>query len=367
MPQVGATLGEVGATITILLRLGHAPIVLAVVVSCSGFAAWYAGLSTMRNRLQRRANNAKLACSQQATESLMSFETIKLFGAEGVEAARYHAKQSVYVRSEVRKRWWNGFTNLGGHMIRNTGLGMALVLACDRVVAGEMSVGEFVMVHMYINQIYQPLASLSRQYGELLKNMTDLEKMAKLLATDDRIRDAPDALTSLDRADAALPAAAPLVRFDAVAFRYNDSAGVSGISFAVPRGASVALVGPTGAGPYPTQCMHFPMLSYVFALVSLKNACTVCVTGAGKSTITRLLCRFFEASFGAVRVAGVDVREVTQAALRRFVGVVAQVSMTYYSLLATCYLLLATYVLFTASSASLRRRQSSSTSPFDST
>ena len=151
----------------------------------------------------------------------------------------------------------------------------------------------------YINQLYNPLANLSRQYSEMLKYLTDLEKMAKLLKDDDRIIDRPDALETLDDAIARLPMDAPVVEFKGVCFRYplndkekmNKAVGINDINFHAKRGGSVALVGPTGSG---------------------------------KSTITRLLCRTFEVDAGSVRVAAVDVRDVKQTGLRVFVGVVAQ-------------------------------------------
>ena len=133
----------------------------------------------------------------------------------------------------------------------------------------------------------------------MLKYLTDLEKMAKLLKDDDRIIDRLDAVETLDDALARLPMDALVVEFKDVCFRYplndkekmNKALGINDITFGTKRGDSVALVGPTGSG---------------------------------KSTITRLLCRTFEVDSGSVRVAAVDVREVKQTGLRVFVGVVAQ-------------------------------------------
>ena len=147
--EVIATLVQAGLTIYLLNKLGYFPIFLAVFISIVGFALWFALLSGLRNRLQRRANTASVALRHQATESLLNFESIKLYGAEDVEERRYLLKQDVYMEADLmRRRIANGMTNIGAFTIRNSGMVAGLLIACDRVVAGEMAVGSFVMVQL---------------------------------------------------------------------------------------------------------------------------------------------------------------------------------------------------------------------------
>ena len=167
-----------------------------------------------------------------------------------------------------------------------------LLVACGATAGGGMSVGDFVMIQLYITQLFRPLSNLGGNYRQLTQSLTDVEKMAELLETPVEVVDVPGA-ADLRAVASACPREQRDVVFEAVSFRYAgpSSPGVSSLSLRIRPGGSVALVGPSGSG---------------------------------KSTSTRLLCRLLEAHAGRVLVSGVDVRSVTQHSLRSVVSCVSQ-------------------------------------------
>jgi ATP-binding cassette subfamily B protein len=188
--------------------------------------------------------------------------------------------ERAYVRSEVTLN----ALNLGQQAIVATGLTALMLLAAYRVAHGQMTVGDFVLVNAYLLQLFQPLNFLGFAYREIKQGLVDMEAMFRLLREEREVPDRPGARP--------LSVAAGEVRFDGVRFGYRpDREILKGVSFAVPPGRTLAIVGPTGAG---------------------------------KSTISRLLFRFYDVTDGAVRVDGQDVRDVTQDSLRAAIGVVPQ-------------------------------------------
>ncbi len=147
--EVTATVFQAGLTILIFNKFGYFLIFVAVSISIVGYALWFALLSGLRNRLQRRANTASIALRHQATESLLNYETIKLCGAEEKEEHRYLVKQVAFTEAELTKRRIaQGMTNIGAFAIRNLGMVIGLLIACDHVLDGKMAVGSFVMVQL---------------------------------------------------------------------------------------------------------------------------------------------------------------------------------------------------------------------------
>ncbi len=176
--------------------------------------------------------------------------------------------------------------NFGQAMIIAAGAVSLMLMAASGVVAGRMNVGQFVLVNAYLLQLYQPLNLMGFVYRELKQGLVDMEQMFALLRTEEEIADRPGAKI--------LPAhGAPVaVQFDHVRFGYNANREIlHGVSFTAAPGRKIALVGPTGSG---------------------------------KSTISRLLFRFYDVTGGAVRIDGVDVRDITQTSLRGVIGVVPQ-------------------------------------------
>src|SRR5579883_213083 len=174
--------------------------------------------------------------------------------------------------------------NLGQAVIIAAGLVILMLMAAEQVHAGRMSVGKFVLVNTYLMQLYQPLNFLGFVYREIKQGLVDMEQMFRLLSVPVEVADRPDARPLADPRGT--------VRFEDVRFGYRpDREILKGVSFAVPPGGKLAIVGPTGAG---------------------------------KSTISRLLFRFYDVTGGRVLIGGQDIREVTQESLRAAIGVVPQ-------------------------------------------
>ena len=202
---------------------------------------------------------------------------------------RYDEAQSRYERAAVRTQVSLNMLNLGQATIIAVALAVIMLMAADGVASGKLSVGKFVLINTYLMQLYQPLNFLGFVYSSLRQGIVDLEQMFRLLGRSQDVSDGPDAIGLPARLEQA-PAAT--LRFEDVRFGYRpDREILHGISFTVPAGGRVAIVGPTGAG---------------------------------KSTISRLLFRFYDVWEGSVTVDGRDVREYGQASLRGAIGVVPQ-------------------------------------------
>ncbi len=174
--------------------------------------------------------------------------------------------------------------NIGQVGIVAAGLTAIMMLAADGVASGAMTVGKFVLVNTYLMQLYQPLNFLGFVYREMKQSMVDMEQMFRLLTVKQEVADRPGAHT--------LAAPQGELHFEAVRFGYRpDREILKGVDFTVPAGAKLAIVGPTGAG---------------------------------KSTISRLLFRFYDVTGGRVLIDGQDLRDVTQDSLRAAIGVVPQ-------------------------------------------
>jgi ABC-type transport system involved in Fe-S cluster assembly fused permease/ATPase subunit len=247
------------------------------------------GFTSLRIRIRRMMNEVDSEASGKAVDSLLNYETVKYFGNEAHEAARYDEAQARYERAAVRTQVSLNILNLGQAAIIAGGLTWIMLMAAQGVQAGTMTVGKFVLVNTYLIQLYQPLNFLGFVYSSIRQGLVDMEQMFHLLSVEQEVADGPGALVlpgSLSTDDAAS------VQFQDVRFGYRpDRPILKGVSFTVPAGGKLAIVGPTGAG---------------------------------KSTISRLLFRFYDANGGRVLVDGHDVRDLTQDSLRAAIGVVPQ-------------------------------------------
>ena len=263
-----------------------AAITFAAVVSYAGFTMSFA---TWRSRIRRTMNDTDNDASTKALDSLLNYETVKYFGNEPHEAARYDAALARYERAAVRVQVSLNVLNIGQAFIIAAGLTLIMLMATREVHGGTMTVGQFVLVNTYLMQLYQPLGFLGMVYMTIKQGLVDMEQMFRLLEVDREIADRPGA--------AALAAhlsdgPAGELRFEGVHFGYRpDRTILKGIDFTVPAGRKLAIVGPTGAG---------------------------------KSTISRLLFRFYDVTEGRIRIDGQDIRDVTQESLRAAIGVVPQ-------------------------------------------
>ncbi len=263
-----------------------AAITFSAVVSYAGFTMSFAA---WRSRIRRAMNDTDNDASTKALDSLLNYETVKYFGNEPHEVARYDAALARYESAAVRVQVSLNLLNIGQAFIIAAGLTLIMLMATREVRGGLMTVGQFVLVNTYLMQLYQPLGFLGMVYMTIKQGLVDMEQMFRLLEVECDIADRPDA-TALATHLADRPAGE--VRFDGVHFGYRpDREILRGVDFTVPVGRKLAIVGPTGAG---------------------------------KSTISRLLFRFYDVTQGHIRIDGQDIRDVTQESLRAAIGVVPQ-------------------------------------------
>ncbi|WP_292293296.1 ABC transporter ATP-binding protein/permease [Marivita sp.] len=237
-----------------------------------------------RVRLRREMNEQDTDANQKAIDSLLNFETVKYFGAESREAARYDSSMRAYEGAAIKTATSLAMLNFGQSLIITAGLITVMVMAALGVQNGTLTTGDFVMVNAYMIQITMPLNFLGTVYREIRQSLVDMGEMFDLLEQPQEVSDKPGAPD--------LQVARGVVRFEDVRFGYDPARPIlKGVTLEVGAGQNVALVGPSGSG---------------------------------KSTIGRLLFRFYDVSGGSVRIDGQDVRDVTQDSLHDAIGVVPQ-------------------------------------------
>jgi ABC-type transport system involved in Fe-S cluster assembly fused permease/ATPase subunit len=260
---------------------------LAVIVTVILYAGFTFKASEWRISIRRVMNDADTEAGSKAVDSLLNYETVKYFGAEAFEARRFDASMAKYERAAVRTYVSLGVLNTGQSLIYSAGLTVCMLLAARGVARGTLTVGDFVMVNALLIQLYQPLNLLGMVYREIKQGIIDIEDMFELLRQKPGVSDRPGA--------AALAVGEGRVRFENVRFSYDEGESgreiLRGLDFEAPPGKMVAIVG---------------------------------ASGAGKSTISRLLFRFYDVSEGRILVDGQDIRDVTQASLRAAIGMVPQ-------------------------------------------
>ncbi len=240
--------------------------------------------SNWRIGIRRDMNNSDTDANSKAIDSLLNFETVKYFANEKMEAERFDTAMAGYERSAIRIWTSLGFLNLGQAVIFYAGFVVIGVLAVMGVMNKTLTLGDFVLLNTFLMQIYRPLNFIGFVYRELRQGLTDIEEMFKLLDQNPEIEDKPTAQP--------LVVTGPVIRFNDVHFSYDpDRKILKGVSFEVPAGKTVAIVGPTGAG---------------------------------KSTISRLLYRFYDVTSGSITIDGQDLRDITQNSLRASIGMVPQ-------------------------------------------
>ncbi|MHA6298049.1 ABCB family ABC transporter ATP-binding protein/permease [Devosia sp. CAU 1758] len=240
--------------------------------------------SNWRIAIRRDMNDSDTDANGKAIDSLLNFETVKYFANEQMEAQRFDKAMAGYERSAIRIWTSLGFLNFGQAVIFYGGFLIISIMAILGVMNRTLTLGDFVLLNTFLMQIYRPLNFIGFVYRELRQGLTDIEEMFKLLDQDPEIIDSPGATP--------LAVTGPVVRFEDVTFHYDpDRPILKGVSFEVPAGKTVAIVGPTGAG---------------------------------KSTISRLLFRFYDVTGGRITIDGQDLRDVTQESLRTAIGMVPQ-------------------------------------------
>jgi ATP-binding cassette subfamily B protein len=274
-------LSMVTVIFALLFDWRYAAVVVATIVL---YVTFTFRVTEWRVKIRRQMNEQDTDANQKAVDSLLNFETVKYFGAEAREAARYDRAMEGYERAAVRTGLSLSFLNFGQSLIITTGLVIVMVMAAMGVQAGVLTVGDFVMVNAYMIQITMPLNFLGTVYREIRQALTDMGEMFDLLDQPAEVVDRPGA--------PALEVSGGAIELDRVSFGYEAARPIlKEVSLKVGAGQKVAIVGPSGSG---------------------------------KSTIGRLLFRFYDVTGGAIRIDGQDLREVTQQSLHDRIGVVPQ-------------------------------------------
>jgi ATP-binding cassette subfamily B protein len=283
------TIIELLLVTAVLWRIFDWRFALVTFSAVGAYIAFTLAFASWRVRFRRTMNDNDSEAQSKAVDSLLNYETVKYFGNEQHEARRFDAALAGYERAAVKSQVTLNMLNLGQAAIIAAGLAVIMLMAAQGVVSGRMSVGKFVLANTYLIQLYQPLNFLGFAYNTIKQGLVDMEQMFRLLGVDEEVQDRPDAMTLAAHLEEGAPCS---VAFQDVHFGYSPAREIlKGVSFTVPAGKKVAIVGPTGAG---------------------------------KSTISRLLFRFYDVSEGAVLVDDRDVRDYTQASLRAAIGVVPQ-------------------------------------------
>lgn len=237
-----------------------------------------------RTRFVKEANRLDSKSSTRAVDSLLNYETVKYFNNEAFEANQYNDNLEAWEQARVDNRLSLALLNSGQALIIGLGVTALMYLAAKGVAQGNMTVGDLVMVNLYLLQLFVPLNALGFIYREISRALSDIENMFGLLKRDSSVKDKADAKPiTIDKA---------AIEFNQVDFGYQSQRQIlKQLSFSVAPGEKIAIVGPSGSG---------------------------------KSTIGRLLFRFYDVNSGSICIDGQDIRDTQQLSVRQSIGVVPQ-------------------------------------------
>ncbi len=278
------TLLEIFLVCGVLWHLYGVAYAAVTLVTLAVYVAWTMAVTEWRTKFRRAMNETDNDASTKAIDSLLNFETVKYFGNEAHEARRFDVALRGYEQAAVKSGSSLAFLNVGQGVVIAIGTVIMLIMAGRGVVAGSMTIGDFVLVNSYLIQLFMPLNFLGFVYREIKRSLIDMESMFRLIDEQADVADRPDA--------PALIVDGGRVRFENVSFAYDPRRPIlEDVSFDVPRGGKTAIVGPSGAG---------------------------------KSTISRILFRFYDVTGGRVTIDGQDIRDVSQDSVRGAIGMVPQ-------------------------------------------
>ncbi len=282
--SIGPLFLELFMVAVILAVLFDISYLVVVAITIAAYVLFTFTVTEWRVKLRRKMNEQDTDANQKAIDSLLNYETVKYFVAEEREAARYDVAMKGYAQAALKTAYSLAFLNFGQSLIITSGLVGVMVLAAIGVQNGALTVGDFVMVNAYMIQITVPLNFLGSVYREIRQSLVDMGEMFDLLEQPADVGDKPDAKELIVSGGA--------ISLENLRFSYEPEREIlKGVSMDIPGGQTVAIVGSTGSG---------------------------------KSTIGRLLFRFYDVTGGALKIDGQDVRDVTQKSLHQAIGVVPQ-------------------------------------------
>ncbi len=275
-------LGIVGVAFAAAYDWRFAAVAIVIVVA---YVAFTVVTTEWRLKFRRDMNRQDNEAAAKAVDSLLNYETVKYFSAEDFETRRYDGAMAGYMKAAIRSRTSLSTVNIGQSFLMNLGLILVVLLAVDGILGSDdLTIGDITAVTLVLMQLYRPLNILGFAYREIKQALTDLENMFSLMDRRPEIEDEEGA--------SELASVTGRVEFEDVHFHYDPEREIlKGIDFTVEPGQTVAIVGPTGAG---------------------------------KSTLSRILFRFYDIASGTVRVDGQDLKMLTQSSVRRALGIVPQ-------------------------------------------
>jgi len=279
------TLIEVGLVLSILAVKFDVWFAWITLAALACYVTFTVTVTEWRSKFRKQMNELDSSAHSRAIDSLLNYETVKYFNNEDFEARRYDENLERYRKAAIKSQRTLSMLNTGQQLIIAVGLVAMLWRATQGVVDGRMTLGDLVMVNAFMIQLYIPLGFLGVIYREIKQSLTDLDKMFTLMEKEREIADVPGALPIQI-------STSPAVRFENVSFAYDAARPIlKAVSFEIPPGKTVAVVGSSGAG---------------------------------KSTLARLLFRFYDVQQGRITIAGQDIKQVTQASVRQAIGIVPQ-------------------------------------------
>ena len=279
------TLIEVGLVLSILAVKFDVWFAWITLAALACYITFTVTVTEWRSKFRKQMNELDSTAHSRAIDSLLNYETVKYFNNEDFETKRYDENLEHYRKAAIKSQRTLSMLNTGQQLIIAIGLVAMLWRATQGVVDGRMTLGDLVMVNAFMIQLYIPLGFLGVIYREIKQSLTDLDKMFTLMEKEREIADEPGAKPIVI-------SASPAVRFENVSFAYEAARPIlKDVSFEIPPGKTVAVVGSSGAG---------------------------------KSTLARLLFRFYDVQQGRITIAGQDIKQVSQSSVRQAIGIVPQ-------------------------------------------